>query len=273
MNIDYNRYLVPPGGPFHLADILPNDAQGLTDKKAAREALKQNLRRLQDLQERLYADDQQSLLVVLQAMDTGGKDSTIRNVTEGLNPQGVTVTSFKAPSKRELAHDFLWRVHRHTPAKGHITIFNRSHYEDVLIVRVHGWAAPELIEKRYGHINDFERLLYDHGTRILKINLLISKAYQRKRLIRRLERPDKHWKFNPDDLKERKRWPDYMAAYEVALTRCSTAWAPWYVIPAEVRWFRDLVISQLLVDTLEAMDPRFPEPSFKIEDYPPESIV
>lgn len=276
LSFDYTKYRVPTDGVFSLAAIDPADTQGLDedrDKDAAKDRLDENKERLDDLQERLYAEGKQSLLLILQAMDTAGKDSTIRKVVGDVNPQGCRVTSFKAPSAEELAHDFLWRIHDHAPPKGYIGVFNRSHYEDVLIVRVHGWAAPELLEKRYDHINAFEKLLADHGTRIVKVMLYISKDYQLERLRRRLRRPDKHWKFNPDDLKERERWDDYMAAYEIALRRCSTPYAPWYVIPAEERWFRNLVISQLLVDTLDAMDPQFPEPGFDPADYPPESLT
>ncbi|MCH8961097.1 MAG: polyphosphate kinase 2 family protein [Bacteroidetes bacterium] len=276
LSFDYTKYRVPTDGAFSLASISPGDTQGLDEKKhkdKAKKILKKNQVRLDDLQERLYAESRQSVLLVLQAMDTAGKDSTIRKVVGDVNPQGCLVTSFKAPSKEERAHDFLWRIHEHAPPKGYIGIFNRSHYEDVLIVRVHGWASPDLIEKRYDHINAFEKMLADHGTRIVKVMLYVSKKYQLKRLRRRLRRPDKHWKFNPGDLKERKRWDDYMDAYEIVLQRCSTPYAPWYVVPAEQRWFRDLVISQLLVDTLEAMDPQFPEPSFNPADYPPESLT
>ncbi len=271
MELDTSRYRVPPGGGFDLSRAATEDDQG-RDKERARELWQKNLDDLQDYQERLYAENRQSLLLVLQAMDTGGKDSTIRKIANDLNPQGCVVTGFKAPSKEELAHDFLWRVHDHAPPAGHIGIFNRSHYEDVLIVRVHGWAPPGLIEQRYQHINDFERLLSDHGTRIVKVMLHISKDYQLERLRRRLERPDKHWKFNPNDLKERKKWTDYMEAYEIMLNRCSTAYAPWYVIPAEKRWFRDLVVSQILVDLFADMDPRYPEPAFDPQDYPPDTL-
>ncbi len=272
---DYTKYRVPTDGAFSLASLHMDDTQGLDedrDKDDAKDLLDDNQERLNDLQERLYAEKKQSLLLVLQAMDTAGKDSTIRKVMGDLNPQGCRVTSFKAPSKEELDHDFLWRIHDHAPLKGMIGIFNRSHYEDVLIVRVHGWASPALIEQRYGHINAFEKLLADHGTRIVKVMLNVSKDYQLERLRRRLRRPDKHWKFNPGDLKERARWDDYMKAYEIVLRRCSTPYAPWYVVPAENRWFRDLVISQLLVDTLEAMNPQFPEPDFDPADYPPETL-
>ncbi|MEM6645283.1 MAG: PPK2 family polyphosphate kinase, partial [Bacteroidota bacterium] len=197
----------------------------------------------------------------------------IRNVTRGLNPQGVTVTSFKAPTKEELAHDFLWRIHAHTPAKGEIAIFNRSHYEDVMIVKVHGWAPPDVLERRYDRINGFEELLADSGTKVVKVYLNISKDYQQERLQRRLRRPDKHWKFNPADLDERKLWDDYMVVIEEAMNRCSTEAAPWYVVPAQTRWYRDLLVSQLMLDTLRGMDPQFPEPNFDISQYPPASIV
>jgi len=270
---DPERCRVAPGTPFALDGIDPADTQGIAhDGKAARKALKKLVARAADLQERLYAEGRQALLVVLQAMDTGGKDSTIRAVTTGLNPQGCRVVGFKAPTEAERARDFLWRVHAQVPPKGTIGIFNRSHYEDVLIVRVHGWAPPALVEARYEHINAFERLLHDHGTRVLKIMLHISKDYQRSRLERRLERPDKHWKFNPDDLKERARWDDYMQAFEIALNRCSTKHAPWYVVPSEHRWFRNLVVARLIVRTLEEMDPQYPAPTFDPAAFPPGSI-
>ncbi len=269
--LDYARYRVPPGANFDLSAVPTQDDQGL-DKNDARKQWRANLEALQEYQERLYAEGGQSLLLVLQAMDTGGKDSTIRKIANDLNPQGCLVTGFKAPSAEELSHDFLWRVHDHAPPAGYIDIYNRSHYEDVLIVRVHRWAPLELIEKRYQHINDFERLLADHQTRIVKVMLHISKGYQLKRLRRRLERPDKHWKFNPGDLKEREKWADYMEAYELMLNRCSTAHAPWYVVPAETRWFRDLVVSQILVDVFAEMNPQYPKPDFDPRDYPPESL-
>ena len=270
--IDYERYLVKPGKPLSLSERKTDDTQGV-DKDDAEKKAKKNRKRMAELQERLFAEREQSLLLVLQAMDTGGKDSTIREVTKGVNPQACRVTSFKAPTKRELEQDFLWRIHYHTPRKGYVGIFNRSHYEDVLIVKVHGWASEEVIEERYGHINAFEKLLTERGTRIIKCMLHISKDYQLSRLRRRLERPDKNWKFNPGDLKERERWEEYMEAYEVALQRCSTEYAPWYVVPAENQWFRNLVISQVIVDTLEGMDPQYPEPDFDPAMYPPESLT
>ncbi len=269
---DYRCYRVPATGAFSLASIYPGDDQGV-DEDYARKRLEKNLDDLQDFQERLYAEGKQSLLLVLQAMDTGGKDSTIRKIANDLNPQGCQVTGFKAPSHEELSHDFLWRVHDHAPPAGHIGIFNRSHYEDVLIVRVHELVSTALIEKRYRHINNFEQMLHDHGTRVIKIMLHISKDYQLSRLRRRLERSDKHWKFNPSDLQERSRWDKYMDAYELMLNQCATKHAPWYVIPAEKRWFRNVVISEILIDALEEMNPQYPPPKFDINEYPPDSLV
>lgn len=271
--LDPSKYRVPTDGTFQLDACATDDTQGLTDEDAAKDRFKNNRDDIIDWQERLYAESKQSLLIVLQAMDTAGKDSTIEKMTRGINPQGCRVTSFKAPSKEELAHDFLWRIHDHVPPKGHIGIFNRSHYEDVLIVKVHGWADAETIENRYEHINNFEKMLADSGTRIIKFMLHISKDYQLERLRRRLRRPDKHWKFNPGDLEEREKWGEYMDVYETALQRTSTPWAPWYVIPAENRWFRDLVISRILLNAFKEMDPQYPEPTFNIEDYPPESLA
>lgn len=272
LRIDLDRYRVRPGKPFQLASISPSDTQGLEDKAAAQKQLKRNRKRIAELQERLYAESKQALLLVLQAMDAGGKDSTIQAVTRGVNPQGCTVACFKVPSAEERSHDFLWRIHDHAPEKGKITIFNRSHYEDVLVVRVMGLAPSELVEKRYEHINAFEQLLHDHGTRILKVMLHISPAYQLEQFQERLEDPTKWWKFSPDDLEKRKDWQAYMDAFEVALNRCSTKPAPWHVVPAERKWFRTLAVSQLLRDTLEEMNPQYPEPGFDPEMYSPESI-
>jgi len=263
---------VSDGTAFSLADAPTLLAPEELDRDSARKLTKKNRERFADLQELLFAEGKQALLIVLQAMDAGGKDSMIRAVTEGVNPQGFHVFGFKSPSKRELAHDYLWRIHKQVPPKGRIGIFNRSHYEDVLIVKVHRWATPETIENRYDQINDFERMLSETGTRILKIMLHISKDYQLERLRRRLRLPEKHWKFNPDDLKERKLWTSYMSAYEAAIQRCSTEVAPWYVIPAEQRWYRNLVISQLIVDTLVDMAPDYPLPTFDPAEYPPESL-
>lgn len=269
--VDYQRYRVAPGEKVGLVKRDTREDQGL-DEDQAKQIYKRNTKRLDNLQERLFAESRQSLLVVLQAMDTAGKDSTIRKAITPFNPQGCRVTGFKKPTDKELAHDFLWRVHEHVPPRGSIGVFNRSHYEDVLVVRVHQLVAADEIEARYHRINEFERLLADAGTRIIKIMLHVSRDYQLERLRLRLEDPEKHWKFNPADLAERERWDDYMAAYEVALSRCSTDDAPWYVVPAEKRWFRDALVTQLLHDTLVEMDPRFPPPDFDPADYPPDSL-
>ena len=272
MPLDLDRYRIAPGAAPDLAARTTDDDGGLT-KDEGKDRLEDNVDALRDLQERLYAEGEQALLVVFQAMDAGGKDSTTEKVFGPLNPQGVRVASFKAPTDLELAHDFLWRVHAKAPQKGYIRVFNRSHYEDVLIVRVHEWAAADVVERRYGHIRNFEALLADAGTRVVKVMLHISKAYQLERFRRRLRRPDKHWKFNPGDLAEREHWDRYMRAFEIAIERTSTDDAPWYVVPAETRWYRDLVVSQILVDTLEAMDSQYPAPDFDPADYPPESLV
>ncbi|WP_420456820.1 polyphosphate kinase 2 family protein [Rubrivirga sp.] len=271
MSLDLDRYRIAPGDTVRLSE-RPTDDDGGLDKDEGKDRLDDNVDRARDLQERLYAEDERSVLFVFQAMDAGGKDSTTEHVFGPMNPQGVRVASFKAPSTLEKSHDFLWRVHAKAPERGMIRVFNRSHYEDVLIVKVHGWAEPDVIERRYDHIRNFEALLADAGTRVVKVMLNISKDYQLERFRRRLERPDKHWKFNPDDLDERKLWDDYMRAFEVAIERTSTEAAPWYVVPAETRWYRDLVVSQILVDTLEALDPQYPEPDFDPADYPPGSI-
>ncbi len=271
---DLDRYRIAPAAAVCLAEHDPADTGGLDEdahKAAARKETAKHIEACDALQERLYAEGKQSLLLVLQAMDGGGKDSTLRAVFGPLDPQGIRIAAFKAPTEEEKAHDFLWRVHAQVPRKGELVVFNRSHYEEVLIVRVHGWAPPDAIERRYDHILAFERLLAESGTRVVKVMLHVSKAYQLDRMRRRLERPDKHWKFNPGDLKERELWDDYMQAFEIALQKTSTAEAPWYVVPAEERWYRDLVVSRLLRETLEAMDPQYPPPSFNPADYPPES--
>lgn len=251
------QYRVEAGAEVDLSSWDPDDVAG-TDRKAAKEEKKRLSKRLRDLQELLYAEHRHRLLVVLQAMDTGGKDGTIRGVFDRTNPQGVKVASFKRPTERELAHDYLWRVHPHVPGNGEIGIFNRSHYEDVLVVRVHDLVPKARWERRYEHITAFEKLLADEGTTILKFYLHISKDEQRRRLQARLDRPTKHWKFSMGDLKERALWDDYMAAYEAALSRTSTAWAPWFVIPANHKWYRNLVISRIVVDTLEGLDMQYP---------------
>jgi len=254
-------YRVNPGSKVKLKGVATKDDGGLDEDEGRRQFAKLKVR-LPELQRKLYAEGKQALLVVLQAMDTGGKDSTIRSVFTGFNPVGCRIVNYKAPNETELHHDFLWRIHQNTPRQGDVTVFNRSHYEDVLIVRVKGLAPEKLWKKRYEHINNFERLLYDEGTRVVKFFLHISKRYQKERLLKRLKEPAKHWKFNPDDLGERKRWAQYQKAYEEALSRCSTKHAPWYVIPAETRWYRDLVVARVLVETLESMAPKFPAATF-----------
>ncbi len=252
------QYQVQGGGPLDLAEWDPDDTAGL-DKDGVRGRLKDLRERLASLQQIMWADERHRLLVVLQAMDTGGKDGTIRKVFSGVNPQGVRVVNFKTPTPRELAHDYLWRVHQHTPPAGGITVFNRSHYEDVLIVRVFGLVPEERWSRRYDHIKAFERLLVDEGTTILKFYLHISKEEQAKRLRARLADPDKHWKFNVDDLEHRERWDDYMAAFETALAETSTDFAPWYVVPANHKWYRNLVVAETIVATLERLGMEYPE--------------
>lgn len=258
--MDTNRLLVEPGAPVDLEAIDTRDTAPFTgDKSDGRKAVETLNSRLEELQELLYAEGRHRLLVVLQATDTGGKDGTIRHVFEHVNPQGVKVASFKKPTDEELAHDYLWRVHAHTPGNGEITVFNRSHYEDVLVVRVHGLVDTERWQRRYRHIREWEQMLVDEGTTIRKFFLHISRSEQRERLQARLDEPDKHWKFAKADLDERRRWDDYQAAFTEMLTETSTVDAPWYVIPADRKWFRNLAVSQVLVDTLESLDMSYPE--------------
>lgn len=257
----YPRYRVDPGHAFSLRETDPGDTGHYTSKHDAHEDLATLRDRLESLQERLYAEGRQSLLIVLQATDTGGKDGTIKHVFEGVNPQGCRVCSFKQPSAEELAHDFLWRYHMHAPGRGMMTIFNRSQYEDVLVVRVHNLVPREVWEQRYEQINAFERILTQNGTIILKFFLHISKDEQKERFESRLDTPDKRWKFNAEDLQERKLWDEYQAAYEAAIVRCSTEYAPWYVVPANHKWYRNLVVARTIVDTLELMNPQYPDPA------------
>lgn len=234
-------------------------------KEAAKIALEDLNNRLESLQSLLYAEGKHKLLIVLQAMDTAGKDSTIRMVFDGVNPQGVRVANFKAPSAEELARDFLWRVHDKVPANGEIVIFNRSHYEDVLITRVNGWIDADTCQSRYRHINAFEQLLSDNGTTILKFYLHISKDEQKQRLIERQQDPTKQWKFNPADLKTRKQWDDYMSAYSQAIAATSTEIAPWYVVPANSKLQRNLIVSTVICNTLESLKLTYPGPLPGIE--------
>ena len=241
---------------------LPTRYDGSLDKKEGLKELADLTARLHALQALLYADGKKALLVVFQGMDAAGKDSTIGKVFESVNPQGCKVVSFKSPNSTELAHDFLWRVHQNVPRNGHIGVFNRSHYEDVLIGRVKNLAPKEQINKRYAHINNFEALLHDEGTVVIKFFLHISSDYQKAQLQERLDTPAKLWKFSPADIPDRLLWDDYQKAYELAFEKCSTPNAPWYIVPAERRWFRNLLVAQVLVETLEAMDLKYPEVTF-----------
>ena len=254
------RYLVKPGAKVDLSDWDPNDTGAFKGGKQAglAEVAKLN-RKLEALQELLYAEHKHKVLIVLQAMDTGGKDGVIRHVFEGVNPQGVRVAAFKVPTEEELDHDFLWRVHKVVPARGEMVIFNRSHYEDVLVVRVHKLISPEVWKQRYDQINAFERHLAENGTIILKFYLNIDLDEQKERLQARLDDPTKHWKFRLGDLDERKLWPKYMNAYEDALSQTSTEAAPWYIVPSNRKWYRDLVISSVLVETLQNLEMKYPE--------------
>ena len=266
--MDEEKCRIPPKSKINLKDFDPNDTS-LFDggKKEAKAAMVELNQKLSELQELLYAEGKHKLLIILQAMDTGGKDGTIRSVFEGVNPQGVKVASFKTPTALELSHDYLWRIHQHTPARGEVVIFNRSQYEDVLVVRVHSLVPEEVWSKRYEHINAFERMLCDEGTTILKFYLHIDLKEQAKRFLARVEDPTKQWKFNPGDLNERERWADYMQAYEDMLNRTSTAWAPWYVIPANKKWYRNWLIAKIVVKTLKDLDMRYPQPAEDLEHY------
>ncbi|OKH54874.1 polyphosphate kinase 2 family protein [Scytonema sp. HK-05] len=263
---NYARYRVRPEQPIVLAAIDPNTSEGYKNKKDAEDELEHQRQRLQNLQERFYAEHQRSLLIVLQAMDTGGKDGTIKHVFGGLNPQGCQVWSFKKPSDEESSHDFLWRYHQRTPQRGMISIFNRSHYEDVLIVRVKQLVPQEVWQERYQLINEFEHMLTLNNIRVIKFFLHISKDEQKRRLESRLKDPNKHWKFSSNDIKERQFWDDYQAAFEDAINNCSTAYAPWYVVPANKKWYRNLVVARTIADTLESMNPQYPPAEAGLEN-------
>ena len=250
--------LLVRGGKFRLADRDPGATPDCKDKGKALERTTKNLARIDASQYLLHAEGRQSLLLVLQGMDAAGKDGLIRRVMAAFNPQGCHAVSFKVPTAEEAAHDFLWRIHRAAPGRGEIVIFNRSHYEDVLVVRVHELVPRPVWEARYDAINEFEARLHENGTRVLKFFLHIDREEQRQRLLERLEEPEKHWKFNAADLVERTRWDDYQRAYEDALARCSTKHAPWYVIPSNRKWYRDLAVSEVIAETLEDMELEVP---------------
>lgn len=266
--MDDEKYRVPYKGKIKLNDYNPNDSSLFDgNKKDGKEALLKLNQELEALQELLYAEGKHRLLVILQAMDTGGKDGVIRSVFEGVNPQGVKVASFKTPTSIELSHDYLWRIHEHTPGKGEIVIFNRSHYEDVLVVRVHELVPEAVWSRRYQHINEFERMLTDEGTTILKFFLQIDLKEQARRFLTRVEDPTKQWKFNPGDLDERARWDDYQEAYEKVLNQTSTPWAPWYVIPGNKKWYRNWLISKIVIKTLKDLKMEYPTPAQDLEAY------
>lgn len=241
-------------------DKIDPDYDGKLSKDELKDALKENIKEIIEYQEKLYAESKQSLLIVLQALDAGGKDGTIRKVFGPINPQGCLVTSFKAPTSTELSHDILWRVHKNVPARGMIGIFNRSHYEDVLIVKVRDWIDDKECEKRYKHINNFEKLLRDNNTRILKFFLYISKDEQKKRFEERLAVPEKNWKFAKGDLAERKLWDKYMRQFGDVFQKTSTDYAPWYIIPANNEKYRNYLISSIVLEEFKNMGPKFPEP-------------
>jgi PPK2 family polyphosphate:nucleotide phosphotransferase len=260
------KYSVKPGTKIKLSDWDPNDTGDFKGgKQAAYLELSGLNKKLEKLQELLYAEHKHKVLIVLQAMDTGGKDGVIRHVLEGVNPQGTRVANFKEPTADELDHDFLWRVHKQVPGKGELVIFNRSHYEDVLIVRVHNLAPKETWSRHFDQINAFEQMLIENGATILKFFLHIDRDEQRERLQARIDDPDKRWKFRMGDLAERRLWDDYMRAYEDALSKTSTDAAPWYIVPANHKWYRDLLISHTLIDTLEGLDMKFPKPNENLD--------
>jgi PPK2 family polyphosphate:nucleotide phosphotransferase len=255
------RYLVPPGTRLDLKKIDPGDVHiAPGGKPEVKEKIASIREHLSELQEKLFAGHEWKLLIVLQGMDTSGKDGTIRHVMGGFNPQATRVASFGKPTPQELSHDFLWRVHRQVPANGEVAVFNRSHYEDVLVVRVHNLVPKAVWRRRYDQINTFEETLAESGTVILKFFLHISKEEQRARLQARIEDPTKRWKFEHGDLEERKFWDDYQRAYEDALSKTSTERAPWYVVPADHKWYRNLVVGSVIVDALERLDLKYPEP-------------
>jgi PPK2 family polyphosphate:nucleotide phosphotransferase len=258
---------VSQGQNINLQKISTDNLDGFDNEDVAKAQLKEDAKAINELQDRLYAEGKRSLLVILQGTDTSGKDGTIRAVFNETGPLGVNVTAFRRPSEEELAHDFLWRAHLACPKHGHIGLFNRSHYEDVLIAKVRALAEPRQIEQRYDQINQFEKMLVENGTTILKFMLHISKEEQRERLQERLDDPKKNWKFNAGDLDDRKLWPGFTKAYELMLERCSTPHAPWYIIPADKKWIRSAVIAKIVRQALEEMNPQYPKPKWKAEDF------
>jgi PPK2 family polyphosphate:nucleotide phosphotransferase len=267
--MEFKPYRIEPGQKVNLGQRDPQDVAGEWQgrKEEALSRVAELLLELDSLQEMLYAGHKHKLLIVLQAMDTGGKDGVIRSVFSGVNPQGVRVASFKVPTVEELDHDYLWRIHKQVPGKGEIVIFNRSHYESLLVERVHNLVPEEVWQRRFAHINEFERMMADEGLTILKFYLHIDLEEQHKRLLERIDDPTKQWKFNPGDLEERKLWPEYMKAFEDVLQRTSTACAPWYLVPANRNWYRNLVIASVVVETLKGLKLQYPPAVENIAQY------
>lgn len=269
MKVDIRQYTVTGEDKVRISDFDTRGGSGLDKNEVTEKLMPANIRKMADLQERLYAENRHAVLIVLQAMDAAGKDGTIRHVMTGLNPQGTQVVSFKAPSSEESDHDYLWRIARALPRRGEIGIFNRSHYEDVIVARVHDLVSrsqlpeelvgPDIWNQRYRQIRDFERYLEENGITVVKIFLHVSKDEQRDRLLSRINEEEKNWKFSSGDIQERKYWDKYQEAYEQLLNHTSTPAAPWYVVPADRKWFARYLVSQIVLDTLEAINPRFPE--------------
>lgn len=259
-----DRLRVAPGSPATIAERDPDDRLGL-DKGASEKRIDTLVERIDALQYRLSGERRRSILLVLQGLDASGKDGVVRSVFDGVNPTGVRVTSFKVPVGAEVQHDYLWRIHAALPARGEIGVFNRSHYEDVVAVRMHRLAPEEVWRRRYEHLRSFERMLVDEGTTVLKVFLNVSKEEQRTRFQERIDDPEKRWKFRRDDLKVRERYDEWVAAWDEALTETSTPWAPWYVVPADRNWVKALVVAELVAGTLEQLDPRLPEPEPGLE--------
>lgn len=256
---------VKPGDKVKLSEWDPDDTLGFEKNHKTKENLEKAIGRLVGFEYRLYAEKKRALLLIFQGLDASGKDGTIRHVMSGVDPQGCVVKSFKVPSAEEAAHDFLWRIHKAVPGYGEIGVFNRSHYEDVLIVRVHELVPKKVWSRRYDQINEFEDMLKENRVRILKFFLHISKDEQKERFLERIKDPDKRWKISEDDFKERKYWDDYMAAYQDALERCSTKEAPWFIIPANKKWFRNLAVSHIIDETFKEMDIKFPAPTINLK--------
>ncbi|HEV3202832.1 MAG TPA: polyphosphate kinase 2 family protein [Gemmataceae bacterium] len=255
---------VKPGTKVSLKDFDPDETGSFESAKEVEDLLKKQLDEIVHLQRLLYAENRRALLVILQGMDTSGKDGTISHVMSGMSPLGVQVNAFKVPNEEELHHDYLWRVHQRMPRQGYIGIFNRSQYEDVLVVRVHELVPKKVWRTRYRQINQFEKIMVDNGTAILKFFLHISKAEQKKRLEERLKDPTRHWKFSLKDVEERSYWSKYRKAYETALTKCSTEWAPWHIVPANKKWYRNLLVAKTIVQTLRGFHTEYPQPSVDI---------